>query len=427
MSSTNPHRGPFTRLADRLLILGGGHPAIAAHCPTERPRLVRSGLLICSAALMASLSMAIALRMILRAPLRLDALGGLVWGTCIIAPLDAYLVTAVRRQSNPLLTVLTAAPRLLLALVIAATVAVPITLGIFHSEIAHQVENDNQAALAADERQINRDPNFAAIPQLRRQVAQLEQTVATGADAPPAATPAVTRLQARVDKLRSEYLAAAAKVGCELDGLCGTHRPGAGPEYQADVLARGQYRDLLAGAQRRLAAAQAAATGAARRAGALDAKTAAAQLPILRAELVSDVNAQRNAVADARLLGHADGLAARIKALAELSRSNTAVGSFHTLVVLLLVGLEASPVLNKMLLLLGRKTPYEEHEEKEATAALALRDGELADEAAAERRIRQVRIDARVDADADVSRHLYGIYAQRTKDDIDRHPERYLA
>jgi len=358
----HPNSTPSTgrSLSAWLAVLGGGDLSILDDCPHDRAVAVRTGVNICSVALVAAVSAAFMLHMAFHLGPIASVLGGTAWGGLVIVPLDALLVAVLRRQHRVALTVALAVPRLLLAAVIAFVVGVPLSLQVFAPEINAQVKLDQQSAEIAYQRELSKNPEFAAIPRLETEIGHLEQV--EQADAPPDidADPAVRADQARVDSLQAEYAKAEQTVGCEADGTCGTHQVGDGPATTADQAVAAELKAELGEAQDQLGNAEAAAAKDSSAAAAAARSLATSELPGLNNALRSAEREKTHLIAaEASTVKASTGLAARMQALAELSSSYPEVRLFHLALVLLAAGIETVPILTKTLSLLGKPSVAE--------------------------------------------------------------------
>ena len=139
-------------------------------------------------------------------------LGGIIWGL-VIFNIDRFLVSSLRKSGErtfrQVLTqeLLPASPRILFAIVIALTIAEPLELRLFASEIAARVEANRDQLVAARQNSL-RGVAGPQVTEWRRELSQLEAELAAS--------------RQRADTLQREYIE-------ESDGRGGSQRVGAGP------------------------------------------------------------------------------------------------------------------------------------------------------------------------------------------------------
>jgi hypothetical protein len=142
----------------------------------------------------------------------LGVLGGLVWGA-IIFNIDRFLVSSLRKSEERSLRqvlaseLLPASPRILFAVVIALTIAEPIELRLFASEIEARIEANRDQLVAARQQSLRQlaEPRDASA---RRELSQIDADVAASRE--------------RLERLQREYIE-------ESDGRGGSQRVGDGP------------------------------------------------------------------------------------------------------------------------------------------------------------------------------------------------------
>lgn len=425
----HPHPNPVRprSVSDYLVILGGGDLSILADCPQDRNAARRAGINICSVGFVAGFSAAFMLHMAFHLGPVASALGGAAWGGLVIAPLDALLVSVLHRQNRASLTVALAVPRLLLAFVVAFVVGVPLSLQIFSPEIGAQINADQQSTIQAFHKQLDKNPEFAAIPGLQTQITQLQQTEQS--DSPPNvnADPTVQADQARVDTLQNKYAQAEQLVGCEADGTCGTHQAGDGPAAAADQTAANQLAAQLAQAQGQLQKDQAAASSDSAASVAARKAAAAAQLPKLEQQLAT-AQADKTALLakENAAVAASTGVAARMEALWKLGLTYPEVAILHIAIVLLAMGIETVPILTKTISLLGKESLSER--------LTRIRDDDLAErhriEAERGRQLDEELFEAQrgiaLEEHEALYRDLYRAWADGVRADFHANPQSYL-
>lgn len=413
--------------SDRVVSLGGGNLELLETCPQERPHFFRAGLIILSVACMASVSMGVALHMAFRLPVVVAALGGMAWGGLVICPLDAFLISALRRQRRPSLTAIMAAPRIALAIVIGLAVGIPLSLEMFDPEILAQVQTDQAAEMKSFQMDLAKQPVYAVIPHLQAQVTSLQNSLVSGGPPDVYADPTVAALQTRVNSLQSSLQQAETASGCEDGGTCGSGKAGQGPQWQADQLIVSQINGELTQAQSQLDQAEQAATTSAANNQQVRALTAQQELPALQhrlshlqAQEQSDIRNERQRVKDST------GLAARLEALWNLSGQYPEVVGVHILMVLVLVGLECTPVVAKTLLLMGKESAYERMGRIRDDDAVITEQDELDDRRDVLREQRTIRSQVENEAYAATCREVLDAWREDQVNQARAHPEQFL-
>lgn len=151
----------------------GARLYLLRQCPTDYNVFFGIGIIVFLTGIMASLSGSYAFYTIFNNPYM--ALGfGLFWGILIFF-FDWYLVASLRKENRFFKELLTAAPRIILALFLAVVISRPLELKLFESEINGQLEKINQEkfnsykGLVAD--------NFSEIKSLTEQNKKYQNTI----------------------------------------------------------------------------------------------------------------------------------------------------------------------------------------------------------------------------------------------------------
>jgi len=129
------------QLGPKLRALAGAQHDILAPLPSERPRYTAMGSVVLGTALMAMLSMGIALFSVFGKFQLMILPIVLVWGWFILG-LDRYLMAIAT-------TPLKAIPRIILAMAFGVIIAEGLLLGLFHTAIEERVAADRTAELDA--------------------------------------------------------------------------------------------------------------------------------------------------------------------------------------------------------------------------------------------------------------------------------------
>lgn len=380
--STRPHGDPTPPGLGRhnrlLLWLSGADLDSLAKVPREARKYVGLGGLVLTTAALAAVSATFALAVGLRAPLVVALLVGLCWGLAIMN-LDRWLITAAQRQRRWYLNLALTTPRLLLALIIGTVVSTPMVLWIFNQEIESELNVVQRERDAAFQAALTRDERFRSIPDLERRVADNQRVVDGTAAAPGAAESAeVTRLQGEYDRLDADYRRAQSAATCELDGTCGTDKPGSGKAFRNKQKVATDLKKRRDEVRGRLDTARSAASEEDRTAVASARKTAADRLTGDKAELARLVS-ERDALKARHDAASAEnrGLLARLEALSHFTADNGTLRSAYLALFLFITALEILPVFAKLLMNLAAPSLYDrivgrtdEKDEETARAAL---------------------------------------------------------
>lgn len=359
----NKTRGPVRTATRRgfLIWLSGADPDTLSRSPRERRKFSGLGGVVLTTSCMASVSMAFALHNGVRAPLWAALVVALLWGLAI-ANLDRWLIVAATRREKWWQNLATLVPRLLLALVIGAVVSTPLVLWIFQSEIQAQLTVTQQADRNEFETKLKADARFAPIPQLEKDVADLQKTaVGAAAGGSVADDPAVARAQTDFDRLDKQYTAAQASAICEFDGTCGTGKKGGGSAYQTKLRVAKDLRAQRDAAKRKLDAATNAALTKQGKTASGQQTEARHDLPAKQKEL-ADLKALKEQEEDRYLVDSRNdrGLLAQIEALSTLTDSNATLKTAYLTLLLFITVVEILPVLTKFLLNIGKASAYDE-------------------------------------------------------------------
>jgi hypothetical protein len=314
--------------------------------PSERAKYTGLGIIVLNTGCLAAFAMFTALGTIVSAPAFALVPIALVWGW-IIFSVDRWLITSthgVRGLSRVLIFI----PRLLLAALLAFTIAEPLTLRIFQNTLDSAVATSRTAQLYTYQSQLQTcnplsgqwissatcapyhltvaDPPYAIQQKLasaKQQQAQLEGVV-------------------RAEEGQEQTLTSIAQGECA--GTAGSDMTGAagdGPRCKADWAAADTYakQSGLAAKQSQLAALQTSIAGTIQQAGVAQ-QTYATQLH----------KAITNAVAEKRKDQNKQiGIIDEWTALEQLSSQSAFVFFGHWLLVLVMLALDCLPVLAKLM------------------------------------------------------------------------------
>jgi len=203
-----PRYYPMEKLKHFFWLCSGAHLAILKKCESEASKYVGIGATVFFTGVFAALAASYALYTVFDNYWIATALG-LVWGFMIFN-LDRYIVSSMRKEGNVRRELLTALPRIILAVIISLVIAKPLEMKIFEKEIQAELVMMEQQTLAAQEGetklrfQSDRD-------RLNSDIAALKQEIIDK-----------TAMRNELDRLARE----------EADGTGGSKRRNTGPIYK---------------------------------------------------------------------------------------------------------------------------------------------------------------------------------------------------
>jgi len=346
------------RLGDGLATLAGARSDILEAAPGARARFVALGGVLLSTGGLAVLSAAFAVHMALGVWWPLAFVLGLFWGV-VIVNLDRMLVVGMAHDASVKRNVMMAVPRLALALVLGTVIATPLTLQVFHREIDTEIVTLQAEQSDAYQAKLASDARFRQLPALRQRVAAEQSIVASNGQTDgglAAVHAAVAGAQATYDQALKSYQALNAQAQCELNGTCGTRKPGTGTAYQQARAAADAQAVVVAAAKSDLDATTSAASAAEQR----SASEAAGNLATDKATLARLTTQQDRLQAAFDATNKDDnGILIRLQALSRLSDQNALLSAAHTMLSLLFICIELLPVLVKVLLNFGPPSAYD--------------------------------------------------------------------
>src|SRR3954467_15506482 len=350
--------GRRRRIGNALAVLAGARADVLEVAPGARQRFVALGGVLLSTGGLAVLSAAFAVHMAVGVIWPLAIAIGLFWGG-VIVNLDRMLLVGMAHDASPKRNLLLAVPRVGLALVLGVVISTPLVLQVFHKEIDTEIVALQAEQSDAYKKSLDSDARFAGLDDLRQKVATEQAVVASGGDGDASLAPlapSLTAAQAAYDQALATQRDLSAKAQCELDGTCGTGRPGTGAAYeQARAAADGQAA-VVASAKSDLDAATSALSSAQAR----SAQQAGSSLETDQAELAR-LTADQTRLQQAFDATNADnsGILIRLQALGRLSDSNSTLGFAHFMLSLLFICIELLPVFMKTLLNFSPATAYD--------------------------------------------------------------------
>ncbi|MDC6367096.1 MULTISPECIES: DUF4407 domain-containing protein [Flavobacteriaceae] len=242
---------------------------------------------------------------------------GLIWGL-LIFNLDRYIVSTIKKRDNFKSELLQAAPRIILAVIIAVVISKPLEMKIFEKEIDQVLLEEKNAMTLANQEQLALQYT-PKIESLNQEIAALKNEVA--------------QKEAETNALYATYIS-------EAEGTAGTGLLGKGPVYKEKREKHDAYLAEL---------------------NALKA-TNAAKIENLEAQIAALGTDYNTAVTNSQpIIDGFDGLMARINALGKLPW----LPSFF--IFLLFLAIETAPIIAK---LLAPKGEYDyKFEEQESVVA----------------------------------------------------------
>jgi hypothetical protein len=401
------------RIGDFMAWLGGADSAVLATVPQGRARFVQMAGVLLTTAGIAVLSMVFALHNAMKIALFPAIVLGLLWGFVIIN-LDRFLVVSMGATRGRWNLILTALPRLALAMVLSLVIATPLVLRVFASDITEQLYTTR---LSNSAHQATLESHSKEQQQLDRVQAQIstDNGILNG-NVPPATSPQMKAAQVQVAQLKPQVQSdlqakdtAYLKWQCELTGehcAGSSGKTGNGPRaetYQQEYI---QARDAYNSAEGQLSQAQAAEQAAQKGVAkaqpgdvARAQKQARQELPQLdkeRDQLKAFIQGESSY--GSKVNQQDTGLLAQLQALSDASAKNPSLNAARLAVTALFFLIEILPVMVKLLLNLAPPTAYE--------IVAKLRDEETTDEAKTrrleKRRIEERKSQARVDVEDDM-------------------------
>ncbi len=330
-----------------LSTLGGADESVLKHAPSDRAKFSSLGGIMLGTGALAAVSAMYALIQSVRLPWPYALGVGIGWGMLIIA-LDRQLIITMTRQSA-WRNVLTALPRLLLAVLLGFVISTPLVLQIFDPEIQQQISVAQ--AQAANEITGAGAAGQAAAPdridQLQGRIDELQN---------PELDPAVQDLVRRIAEQQAEVDRLSVQVGCEVGTGAEACDPGTiageGPVFRENSRQLGEARTRLTDLQQQLGTARAEAQAA------VDAQNTDpnSELNSTRTELEALVTARGQQLTSNQ---KNTGISARLTALAAAGEANRVVAIAHYVLIAMFAAIEILPVLAKLMSLWGPPTLYE--------------------------------------------------------------------
>lgn len=292
-----------------FLLASGADLMILEQCPSDRNKYAGIGATIFFTGLFAAMAAAYALFTVFDSYWIAIVLG-LLWGAMIFN-LDRYIVSSMRKDSHRYRELLTALPRIILAVVISIVIARPIELKIFDKEI--------ESELIVMEQQVYKRQELELKGRYDATLVQLRQDVET--------------LKSEIVQKSSQRDALVVAAQQEADGTGGSKRRNLGPIYKAKKAdadkAEKELQSLVETNSKRIA-----------------------ELENRIDETQRDMNGEIGSLARTKL----NGPAARMEALSRLTAESQAMWWAHIFIMILFLIIESAPILVK---LISRSGPYD--------------------------------------------------------------------
>jgi uncharacterized protein DUF4407 len=344
-----------------LIWLSGAQRDILDRCRTDRAKYVGVGSAVLVTSSMAAVSMAFALHIALKATLPVAIPFALAWGLAIMS-LDRWLVVSMVRQGKRFNYLLLALPRIALGLLFGVIISTPLTLQIFHVEIANQISVDHTNAANAFNASLTKS-SLAARVAADQQAVSKDQAVINSGGGPgtsPAQDPTLVSLnqQLKTDQGKAQGFYNA--WHCEEYGFPGHCVIGNGPAATRDLQNYQLYRGQVQSDQTQISAEENALNDKNKKDAPQAVANARTNLAADQAKLSQDQGNLAALKQDFNATNADDtGILASLKALDELRSSSPTLFIAEALLFLFFTAIECLPILVKVLLNLGPMNTYE--------------------------------------------------------------------
>jgi hypothetical protein len=356
---------------DFFLFCSGIDRSILDQCPSDENKYLGIGATVFFTGVLALFSSAYALYTVFDSYV-LSIIFGLIWGLMIFN-LDRYIVSSMKSRGSFFRDFFVAAPRLLLAVLLALVISKPLELKIFEKEINAELIVMEQEAFKAQEEKVQ-ERYLPTMAQYRADMALL---------------------QSEIDSATAQRNRLALIAQQEADGTGGSGYRNMGPIYRAKK------------ADADLAQAE------------LD-QIKSANEPLIAEKETAIMEMDQQIKADIAALERTafGGFAGRIDALHRLGQQSDAIWWASLFIMLLFIAVETAPIFVK---LISSRSPYDyllhQHEHEFAMAhreVTTLRNNEVNNRLQEDTEVGVYRLKANIKArkaeiDADLERRLDGI------------------
>lgn len=360
-----------------LIWLSGAQRDILDSCRTDRAKYVGVGSAVLVTSTMAAVSMSFALHIALKATLPVAIPFAFAWGLAIMS-LDRWLVVSMVRQAKPLNYLLLALPRLALGLLFGVIISTPLTLQIFHLEIANQISVDHTNAANAYNATLTKSSLATKVAADQKAVSADQAVIDSGGGTgtSPAQDPTLVSLQQqlRLDQNKDQSFYNA--WHCEEYGFPGHCVIGNGPAANRDSQNYQLYRAQVGSDQSQIESEESSLNAKNKKDATVAAANARTNLLSDQAKLDQD-QGNLTKLKQSFIATNDDdtGILASLKALDELRSSSPTLFIAEFLLFLFFTAIECLPILVKVLLNLGPMNTYEKAIAQAEQASL-LRAGE---------------------------------------------------
>ncbi|WP_158566658.1 DUF4407 domain-containing protein [Actinomadura craniellae] len=346
-----------------LIWLSGAQAEILAECPTDRGKYEGIGSAVLITACMAAISMVFALNTALNVPLPLALGAGMLWGLAIMS-LDRWLVGSIQGQEKAWKNIMTAVPRLLLALLFGIVISHPLVLQIFRPEIEAQISQIQRAESDKFLAEQQRGNVGKEITQRQREVDGLQKVITSrGTDSiDPNTDPKVRGLTVQRDDQQKTVDALYAEWRCQLDGSYNgrTCNAGQGPLANATKKKHDQAQARLSSLNRQIEDRKKELTAGDRNSRATRLDYARKELPKAQERLTALRDQQQAAQTAFEAKNKAStGLLIRLKALDEVAKTNDTLNSARLILLAFIMAIECLPIIVKLMQTFGPPSNYD--------------------------------------------------------------------
>lgn len=360
-----------------LIWLSGAQRDILDSCRTDRAKYVGVGSAVLVTSAMAAVSMSFALHIALKATLPVAIPFALAWGLAIMS-LDRWLVVSMVRQEKRVNYLLLALPRLALGILFGVIISTPLTLQIFHLEIANQISIDHTNAANAYNAELSKSALAGRVNADQKAVGADQAVINSGGGTGmgPAQDPTLVSLRQQLRSDQNEAQAFYNSWHCEEFGFPGHCDVGNGPAAKHDLQNYQLYRGQVQSDQSQIAAEETSLNVRNKKDAIVAVANARTNLLADQAKLDQDQGNLTKLKQNFNATNADDtGILASLKALDELRSSSPTLFMAELLLFLFFTAIECLPILVKVLLNLGPMNTYERAIAQAEQASL-LRAGE---------------------------------------------------
>jgi hypothetical protein len=339
-----------------LIWLSGAQRDILDDCRTDRAKYVGIGSAVLITSSMAAISMSFALHIALKASLLVAVPFALAWGVAIMS-LDRWLVVSMSRRQLWL-----AIPRVLLGILFGIIISTPLTLQIFHVEIANQISLDQATAASNFESSLKSNHLYLQVQKDQQAVTTDQQVIDSGGGTgtKPANDPLLTSLNAQLTTDKQQEQTYYNQWHCEEYGFPGHCTMGNGPAATASWNNYLYYKNRVQSDQAQVATEQQSLTDKNKANATQAVTTARSNLTVDEATLKLDKKALTTVENSFNSTSAANtGILASLKALEQLRASDATLFWAEFLLFLFFTAIECLPICVKVLLNLGPMNSYE--------------------------------------------------------------------